>query len=156
MGSAMGSAITQAALLPTAPTLTPLLAIQRILETMTSVPSAFEPLAAAEYERRTRDVFAAIEASIDRFLDADVIDIDASRTGGLLELSFPNGSTIIVNTQPPLQEIWLAAQSGGFHFKAAGGSWLDTRGGGEFFAMLSACASEQGGKALAFTANPSS
>ena len=152
----MGKAIAQAARSQTAPTLTPLLAIQRILETMTSVPSAFEPLAAAEYERLTRDVFAAIEASIDRVLDDDVIDIDASRTGGLLELSVPNGSTIVVNTQPPLQEVWLAAQSGGFHFKAAGDRWLDTRGGGEFFAMLSACASEQGAKALVFSAAVSS
>ena len=123
-----------------------------ILETMTSVPSAFEPLAAAEYERRTRAVFAAIEARVDRFLDDDVIDIDASRTGGLLELAFPNGSRVVVNTQPPLQEVWLAAQSGGFHFKAAGDAWIDTRGGREFFALLSACASEQGGKELVFTA----
>ena len=36
-----------------------------------------------------------------------MIDIDAQRTGGLLELSFPTGSKIVVNTQPPLHEIWL-------------------------------------------------
>ena len=123
---------------------------------MTSVPSAFEPLAPAEYERRTRAIFAAIEASVDRFLDDDVIDIDASRTGGLLEMAFPNGSRVVVNTQPPLQEVWLAAQSGGFHFKAAGDEWVDTRSGREFFELLSACASEQGGKSLVFTSSRSS
>ena len=123
---------------------------------MTFAPAAFEPLSDADYERRTRAVFAAIEASIDRFLDDDIIDIDASRTGGLLELAFPNGSRIVVNTQPPLQEVWLAAQSGGFHFKAAGGGWVDTRSGREFFALLSACASEQGGKNLVFAAAASS
>jgi iron donor protein CyaY len=42
------------------------------------------------------------------------------RTGGLLELSFPNGSKIIVNTQPPLHEVWLAARGGGFHYR-----WVD-------------------------------
>lgn len=153
--SATGRAIAQPARLQTASTLTPLLATQPILETMTSAPPAFEPLAAAEYERRTRAVFAAIEASVDRFLDDDIIDIDANRTGGLLELAFPNGSRIVVNTQPPLQEVWLAAQSGGFHFKAAGVAWVDTRSGREFFELLSACASEQGGKELVFTASVS-
>ena len=130
--------------------------ILRILKTMTSAPAAFEPLSAADYERRTRAVFAAIEASVDRFLEDDIIDIDAGRTGGLLELGFPNGSKIVVNTQPPLQEVWLAAQSGGFHFKALGDAWVDTRSGREFFELLSACASEQGGKDLVFPAAMSS
>ena len=36
-------------------------------------------------------MFAAIEAQIDRWLEDDVIDIDSQRTGGLLELSFQIG-----------------------------------------------------------------
>ena len=51
---------------------------------------------------------------------------------------FPNGSKIVVNTQPPLQELWLAAQSGGFHFRSVGGRWIDSRDGREFFDVLSA------------------
>ena len=74
-------------------------------------------------------MLAAIEATVDRWLQDDVIDIDTQRTGGLLELSFPNGSKIVVNTQPPLQELWLAARGGGFHFKLVDGRWLDTRDG---------------------------
>ena len=109
-----------------------------------------EPLSDAEYDRRARAVLASVEATVDRLLQDDVIDIDASRTGGLLELRFPDGSTIVVNTQPPLHELWLAAPTGGFHFKASAGRWIDGRDGGEFFAVLSACASEQGGKALRF------
>jgi CyaY protein len=50
-------------------------------------------------------VFDRIEAQLDRWLDQGVIDIDAHRTGGLLEMTFPNRSKIIINTQPPLQEI---------------------------------------------------
>lgn len=119
---------------------------------MTPDPAAFAKLTDADYEQRTRAVFAAIEARVDRLLEDDVIDIDAGRTGGLLELAFPNGSRIVVNTQPPLQEVWLAAQSGGFHFKAAGDAWVDTRSGREFFELLSACASEQGGRPLFFAA----
>ena len=80
------------------------------------------------------------------------IIIDASRTGGLLELSFPNGSKIVVNTQPPLQELWLAARGGGFHYRWADGHWLDTRDESEFFEVLSQHASVQGGKPLRFEA----
>ena len=72
-----------------------------------------------------------------------MIDIDTQRTGGLLELAFPDGSKIVVNTQPPLQEIWLAARAGGYHFRHVAGRWLDTRDGSEFFEALSRQASAQ-------------
>ncbi len=119
---------------------------------MSSAPAAFDAISDADYSRRSEAVFAAIEAAIDRFLEGDVIDIDASRTGGLLELAFPDGSRIVVNTQPPLHELWLAAQSGGYHFKPAPSAWVDGRDGREFFDRLSACASEQAGKPLRFEA----
>jgi CyaY protein len=79
-----------------------------------------------------------------------VVDIDAQRTGGLLEMSFQGGSKIIVNTQPPLHEIWLAARAGGYHYRWVAGRWLDTRDGSEFFAALSQHASQQAGKTLHF------
>jgi CyaY protein len=110
------------------------------------------PLSDAEYHARTSAVLAGIEAAVDRWLQEDVVDIDTQRTGGLLELSFPNGSKIVVNTQPPLQELWLAARAGGYHYKHAQGRWLDTRDGRDFFEALSTLASEQSGKALRFTA----
>ena len=81
----------------------------------------------------------------------DVIDVDTHRTGGLLELAFPDGSKLIVNTQPPLQEVWLAARAGGYHFRFDAGRWVDTRDGSEFFAALSAQATAQGGVALSIT-----
>jgi len=109
-----------------------------------------ERLSDVDYDNRARATLASVEATVDRLLQDDVIDIDASRTGGLLELRFPAGGTIVINTQPPLQELWLAAPSGGYHFKAMGGRWIDGREGGEFFAVLSSCASELGGKALRF------
>jgi len=103
-----------------------------------------------EYQRLTSALLSAIEAAADRWLQDDIVDIDTHRTGGLLELSFPNGSKLIVNTQPPLQEIWLAAKAGGFHFRHVDGRWLDTRDGSEFWSALSRHASAQGGLALTF------
>jgi len=104
------------------------------------------------YQHLTQSLLAAIEAQADRWLQDDVIDIDTHRTGGLLELSFPNGSKIIINTQPPLHEVWLAARAGGFHYRWAEGAWRDTRDGSEFLAALSRHASAQGGRELVFNA----
>jgi CyaY protein len=110
----------------------------------------FTPLTDAQFREKAGAVLAEIEVTVDRWLQRDVIDIDASRTGGLLELSFPNGSKIVINTQPPLHELWLAARGGGFHFKHADGKWLDTRNGADFYAVLSTSASEQGSRELTF------
>lgn len=104
-----------------------------------------------EYHDRTRAVLASVEACVDGWLQDDVVDIDTQRTGGLLEMSFPNGSKMVLNTQPPLHEIWLAARSGGFHYKFVEGAWRDTRDGRELFEALSACASEQAAQPLRFT-----
>ena len=108
----------------------------------------------AQYHAKAHALLDRIEAQVDAWLDGDVVDIDSQRTGGLLELSLPGpgkGSKIVINTQPPLQEVWLAARSGGYHFKWDGSQWLD-REGHEFCARLSHCASEQAGLALTFSA----
>ena len=111
-------------------------------------------LSDAEYQRQAQAMLAQVEATVDHWLDSDIIDIDAHRTGGLLELHFPNGSKIIINLQPPLHEIWLAARGGGFHYRWVNGQWLDTRDNSELTTVLSAHASAQAGKPLRF--NPPS
>ncbi len=110
------------------------------------------PLTDAQYQRLTAAVLAQIETHLDRWLQADVVDIDGQRTGGMLEMRFPNRTHMVVNTQPPLHELWLAAKAGGYHFKYQQGRWLDTRDGSEFFAALSQHASAQSGVALHFSA----
>lgn len=110
------------------------------------------PLTDTQYHAATAAILAHVEATIDRWLQDDVVDIDTQRTGGLLELGFANGSKIVLNTQPPLHELWLAARAGGYHYKHHQGRWRDTRDGRDFFEVLSACASEQAGRALRFEA----
>ena len=109
-------------------------------------------LSDAEYHRLSQAVLASIEAATDRWLQDDVVDIDTHRTGGLLELVFPQGSKIIINTQPPLHELWVAAKAGGHHYRHEAGRWLDTRDGSEFFSALSTFATQQGGVGLQFSA----
>jgi CyaY protein len=116
-----------------------------------SFPEATASLTDAQYLAAVQAVLSRIESTVDRWLEDDLIDIDTSRSGTMLTLAMPDRSQLIINAQPPLQELWLAARRGGFHFKLdVRGQWVDTRTGDEFFAVLSACASEQGGAGLLF------
>ena len=102
----------------------------------------------SDYLSRAEAVLAAVEAALD---DIDA-DIEAERNGNVLTLEFENGSKIIVNLQPPMQEVWIAAKAGGFHFKYIDGEWRDTRNGTEFYAALSEYATQQAGEPVKFAA----
>ena len=94
-------------------------------------------------------VLRQIEQSVERAADAADADIECAINGNVLEIEFvDNGSKIIVNSQAAMQEIWVAAKAGGFHFRHEGGRWLDTRGNDELFAALTKMASAQAGVAL--------
>lgn len=82
---------------------------------------------------------AALEAA-----DAD-LDFEL-KEGGILELEFENGTKIIVNRHGAAREIWVAAKSGGFHFRWDGARWVNTRDGEELFAALSRLVSAQSGE----------
>lgn len=91
----------------------------------------------------------AIEAALERATDNDELDVECSRSGNVLEIEFiDNGSKIIVNSQAPMQEMWVAAKSGGFHYKHENARWINTRDGSELFDALSAMVGQQGGVAL--------
>lgn len=97
-----------------------------------------EFLAAAE---RT---LGAIEAAV----EACGADIETTRAGNVLTLELADGSRIVVNSQAPMRQIWVAAKSGGFHYEWRDGAWRDTRDGSELFAALSRVVSAQGGAAV--------
>jgi CyaY protein len=89
------------------------------------------------------------DATLERIaqaLDECGADCDCEPKGaGVLELEFADASRIIVNRQSAAQEIWVAAKSGGHHFRWNGSKWVDTRDGGELFATLSKLVSGQSG-----------
>jgi iron-sulfur cluster assembly protein CyaY len=97
----------------------------------------FDTLAAQTLER------------IERALEESGVDADFElREGGILELEFANRSKIIVNRHGAAREIWVAARSGGFHFRWDGSAWRDTRDGSELFAALSKLVSAQSGRGV--------
>ena len=103
-----------------------------------------------EFMDRAEKLLLAVEQCCDRINEDTEADLDSQRSGGMVTIAFPNRSQIVINLQKPLHEVWMAAQSGGYHYRFDGTCWMDTKGGGEFFAELSRNASLQSGQALRF------
>jgi CyaY protein len=87
-------------------------------------------------------------AAVERAVDAADADIEVSRAGNVLTLELGDGSKVIINSQGPMQQMWVAGKSGAFHYARSGDRWLDTRDGSELFASLSRLISAQGGEAV--------
>jgi CyaY protein len=109
----------------------------------------------SEFLALAQATLAAIETGLDHVSDNSDVDLEYSRSGNVLEIEFiSNGSKIIVNSQAPMQELWVAAKSGGFHYKREAGRWINTRDGSELFAALSAMMSAQAGVELVLPSIP--
>lgn len=95
---------------------------------------------------------ARIEAALESLQESEDTDWDYEiKPGGIIELDFADGSKIIVNRHAAAQEIWVAAKSGGFHFKPPaepGGHWQDTKSGESLPGLLSRCIAAQSGSTV--------
>lgn len=110
---------------------------------------------AQEFNKRADAMLARIETALENcsadfdyeFLDGGVIELDFEQNGG---------SKIIINRHSAAQEIWIAAKSGGYHFRlvdeggtsAALGRWLSAREDLELMQCLAQCMSEQAGASI--------
>src|SRR3954465_9668231 len=98
-----------------------------------------------EFAERAERALERIEAA----LEACGVDADVERKeGGVLEIEYADGSRMVINRHAAAREIWVAAPSGGFHFRWDGAAWRDTREGTELFASLSRLVSAQSGQAV--------
>lgn len=95
-----------------------------------------------EFLQRAEQVMRAIE----RAIDATGADIECSLSGNVLTLELDNGSKVVINSQAPMQQMWVAGKNGAFHYAWRDGGWYDTRDGSELFAALSRLVSAQGGE----------
>jgi len=74
------------------------------------------------------------------------VDVECSRSGSLLEIEFLHNKTkIIINSQAAISELWVAAKSGGFHYRHDGTAWHNTRDGSELMDALKEIALSQAG-----------
>ncbi|MBU3591495.1 iron donor protein CyaY [Polynucleobacter sp. 78F-HAINBA] len=109
-----------------------------------------------QFHQLGSNVLQSIEVALEAADDALDLDLDVERQGGnVINIRFRDRSVIVVNTQPPLHEIWVAAKSGGYHYRWAGTLatplWLDTKTGRELLTDLSEFASAQAGQAIAIS-----
>jgi len=97
------------------------------------------------------DFHRTVDALLERFeaalSESETLDVDLE--GGILDVTCPDGSRVIVNRQTPNREIWVAARSGGFHFRHSDGEWRDTRSGEELVASLERILEQQSGEKIA-------
>lgn len=102
-------------------------------------------LSEQEFNKLADETLVRIERAVESCgIDADV----QLKEGGVLEIEFDNGSKIIVNRHSAAKEIWVAARSGGHHFRYTEGTWRHTRQGTELFAALSGDLSLQSGESV--------
>ena len=94
----------------------------------------------SEFHRAVDAVLARVEASVE---NEEGLDVDLE--SGILTVTCPDDTRVIVNRQTPNREIWVAARSGGFHFTWRDGEWRDTRSGDELFASLARIIAAQAG-----------
>ncbi|AVZ78081.1 iron donor protein CyaY [Zoogloeaceae bacteirum Par-f-2] len=99
--------------------------------------SMFNALAEAELRR--------IEETLERC--GASLEVD-TQPGGVVEVVFEDDSKIIINRHSAAREIWVAARSGGFHFRPQDGRWVATRDGAELYELLSRVVSEQAGETV--------
>ena len=106
-----------------------------------------------QFHEQGSHLLHSIELALEAADDDLDLDLDIERQGGnVINIRFRDKSVIVVNTQPPLHEIWVAAKSGGYHYRWAGTMshplWLDTKTGRELLSDLSQFASAQAGKSI--------
>ena len=107
----------------------------------------------SEFETLADAALADLERALEQAADGGALDCDLERKGsGVLEIEFGDGTKMVINRHGAAREIWVAAKSGGFHFRHDGKAWRDTRDGSELFAAVSRLASQQGGTPVVLSA----
>jgi len=86
---------------------------------------------------------------IEQGIEAADLDFETP-ADGILEIEFADSSKIIINRHGVAREIWIAARSGGFHFKPQSGAWVDTKSGEDLYAKLAVLIAAQGGDHVTF------
>jgi CyaY protein len=101
-----------------------------------------------EFEELAADAWKRV---LDLFEDIDSEDADVEQSGDVIRIDYRGGARVVLNTQRPARQLWLAGgrQAWHFSFDASRAAWLDDKGrGAELFATLSALTEEAIGLTL--------
>jgi CyaY protein len=88
---------------------------------------SYEQLATATFKR-----------VVDLFEDVDPDHADVEYGGDVIRIDLAGGKRVVLNTQRPVRQIWLAGGQAAWHFSYDADSerWLDDKGRGELFDVL--------------------
>lgn len=102
-----------------------------------------------KFNNLTNLVYEQVFAAFDGY-DPDEVEADKHLDHVVIE--FSDGTKFIVNRQPPIQQLWLATRTSGFHFNynEESKSWISDKTGEEFFAVLAENVSKQLRKPFSF------
>jgi CyaY protein len=101
-----------------------------------------------EFERRAAEAYKHV---LDLFEDIDPEDADVEQAGDVIRIDYRGGGRVVLNTQRPTRQLWLAGRSRAWHFNfdAQLGVWLDDKAqGAELYATLGALTQEATGLTL--------
>lgn len=89
-----------------------------------------------EFERRAADAWKRV---LDLFENIDPDDADVEQSGDVIRIDFRGGSRVVLNTQRPARQLWLAGGQHAWHFSFDPDreAWLDDKGRGELYSILS-------------------
>ncbi|MCK4834042.1 MAG: iron donor protein CyaY [Gammaproteobacteria bacterium] len=106
-------------------------------------------------ESEFREIADQTIEDIQDAIDNSGADIDYDEIGGVLTLEFENGSKIIFSKQGAMNQLWMAAKSGGFHFdyNEEAEHWVcDSGDNEEMYKMLSRLSTEQAEEEVSLSA----
>jgi len=98
----------------------------------------------SEFNELIDETLLKIEDAIDE-CDAD---IDYDTVAGILTLEFDDRSKIIINRQSAMNQLWIAARSGGFHLDYRDNTWYCKTEDCEFEELLNRVCSEHAKKEI--------
>lgn len=96
-----------------------------------------------EFHTLTDKLFNQVELFLDNYADEHNSDIDYEMQGNVINIVFPNNSKIIVNTQEPLLQIWLATRQQGYHFDYVNNQWFCNRSNEPFDKIFAKAVEDQ-------------
>ncbi len=105
-----------------------------------------------EFHRLADQLMLTIEDALDAW-EGDA-DIDCVTNGGVMKLAFENGSSMVINRQEPLHQVWLATKAGGYHFDYRDNEWYCDRSGAAFNELFSEACSTQAGEPFTLEGSP--
>ena len=104
-----------------------------------------QPASNAAYNAAIEETLIAVEDALD---ECDV-DMDYERADSVLTITLEdNGTQVILSRQSAVQELWVAARSGGFHLSFKNPGWKCSTTGEDLPTLLDRVLTEQQGEAV--------